>query len=171
MFDMGMWEILLIFVILLIVVGPERLPKLARTLGLWVNKARNMVSSVRSEVERELRVEELRQSIKEQTESEQFRKLSDEVKSFGDDVRGVEREMRSSADRDTAQVGDSVRSAKTGESSGSGTEKPATDKAVTPDATSEHTRDTSRPQTASDTTDNPSTTRTTATTAAERGSE
>ena len=47
MFDMGFWEVVLIFVILLIVVGPERLPKLARTVGLWVGKARTMVSSVR----------------------------------------------------------------------------------------------------------------------------
>lgn len=155
MFDMGMWEILLIFVILLIVVGPERLPKLARTLGLWVNKARTMVSSVRSEVERELRVEELRQSIKEQTESEQFRKLSDEVRSFGDDVRSVDREMRSSVDRDAARVGDAVRSAKSDEASAA--------------ASTESVRDTGeqRPPEPPDVTPSSST----RTTAAERGSE
>lgn len=169
MFDMGMWEVLLIFVILLIVVGPERLPKLARTLGVWVSKARSMVSSVRSEVERELRVEELRQSIKEQTDSEQFRKLSDEVKSFGDDMRGVEREMRSSVDRDTAQVGDTVRSARPGE-----TGKPdhkSADHRPAPSATAstESTDGTAeRSPEASGTT---TTSRTTATTAAERGSE
>lgn len=171
MFDMGMWEILLIFVILLIVVGPERLPKLARTLGLWVNKARNMVSSVRSEVERELRVEELRQSIKEQTESEQFRKLSDEVKSFGDDMRGVEREMRSSVDHDATRVGDAIRSGKASETDRTASagdesvDRPSTTNA----AHSEDNRNTAdhKPP---DSSRSPSA-RNTANTAAERGSE
>ncbi len=103
MFDMGMWEILLIGVILLIVVGPERLPKLARTAGLWINKARSMVASVRSEVERELRVEELRRSISEQTKTEEFRKLTDEVKAIGSD-------LGSSIDKSTSRVGDTLRS-------------------------------------------------------------
>lgn len=167
MFDMGMWEILLIFVILLIVVGPERLPKLARTLGIWVNKARSMVSSVRSEVERELRVEELRRSIKEQTDSEQFRKLSDEVRTFGDDVRGVEREMRSSVDRDATRVGDAVRSAKPDETTVTeSSEKVRNSGEQSPEASgatpSENTPSGAKPSPLS---------RTTATTAAERGSE
>ena len=51
MFDVGFSEILLILVIALIVVGPERLPKLARTAGLWIGKARSIVSSVKAEVE------------------------------------------------------------------------------------------------------------------------
>ena len=86
MFDVGFSEIVLIMVIALIVVGPERLPKLARTIGRWVGKARTIVSSVRSEVERELRVEELKKSIREQTPTEDFRQLSGELKSFGRDL-------------------------------------------------------------------------------------
>ncbi|MCB1807653.1 MAG: twin-arginine translocase subunit TatB, partial [Candidatus Competibacteraceae bacterium] len=87
MFDMGFWEVVLIFVILLIVVGPERLPKLARTVGLWVGKARTMVSSVRSEIEQELRVEELKQSLHKQVDTEDFKALSSEVKSLSSDVK------------------------------------------------------------------------------------
>ena len=65
MFDVGFSEIMLIHrYSTLIVVGPERLPKLARTAGhLDFGKARTIVTSVRSEVERELRVEELKKSI------------------------------------------------------------------------------------------------------------
>ncbi|ABA59500.1 Sec-independent protein translocase protein TatB [Nitrosococcus oceani] len=63
MFDIGFWEILVILVILLIVVGPERLPAVARTTALWIRKARRFVSQVKQEVEEELRAEELRQSL------------------------------------------------------------------------------------------------------------
>jgi sec-independent protein translocase protein TatB len=170
MFDMGMWEIVLIFVILLIVVGPERLPKLARTLGLWVSKARSMVASVRSEVERELRVEELRQSIKEQTESEQFRKLTDEVKSFGDDMRGVERNMRSSIDRGATGVGNSIR---TGSDSDTGGKSPSGDASAekSPPTDAGSSSGVRAPAVQPEKTNDGTAARSTATTSAERGSE
>ena len=103
MFDMGLWEIVLICVILLIVVGPERLPRLARTAGLWVGKARSMVASVRTEVERELRVEELKRSIREQTDSDEFRDLADQVRSINSEARRAEHDMHSDLDRDAAR--------------------------------------------------------------------
>ncbi|NOR39707.1 MAG: twin-arginine translocase subunit TatB, partial [Gammaproteobacteria bacterium] len=40
MFDIGFWEIIFILVISLLVVGPERMPRIARTAGLWVGKMR-----------------------------------------------------------------------------------------------------------------------------------
>ena len=59
MFDVGFWEITVIAVIALIVIGPERLPKAARTAGLWVGKARRMVADVKSDIDREIRESEL----------------------------------------------------------------------------------------------------------------
>ena len=53
MFDVGFQELTLIGVIALIVVGPERLPKMARTLGLWMGKIRYYVGQVKSDIERE----------------------------------------------------------------------------------------------------------------------
>lgn len=76
MFDAGFWELLVIGVLALVVVGPERLPRLARTVGLWVGRARHAFYSVRDEIEREANAEGLRetqQAIRrsmEQTESE-----------------------------------------------------------------------------------------------------
>ncbi|HHA19580.1 MAG TPA: twin-arginine translocase subunit TatB [Methylophaga sp.] len=63
MFDIGFWELLLIAVVALVVVGPERLPKLVRVAGLWVGKANASIQSVRSEISRELRAEELKQAL------------------------------------------------------------------------------------------------------------
>ena len=68
MFDMGFLELLLIGIIALIVLGPERLPKAARTVGLWVAKAKQGFESVKIEIDRELKVQELQQQIKEQKE-------------------------------------------------------------------------------------------------------
>ncbi|NQZ53751.1 MAG: twin-arginine translocase subunit TatB [Piscirickettsiaceae bacterium] len=63
MFDIGFWELLLIAIVALVVVGPERLPKLVRVTGLWVGKANASLQAVRSEISRELRAEELKQTL------------------------------------------------------------------------------------------------------------
>jgi len=63
MFDIGFTELLLIAVVALIVLGPERLPKAARFAGLWVRRARAQWYSVKSELERELAAEELKHSL------------------------------------------------------------------------------------------------------------
>lgn len=63
MFDIGFWELALIGVVALLVVGPERLPGLARTAGMWVGRLRRFVSSVKSDIDRELRADELRQAL------------------------------------------------------------------------------------------------------------
>lgn len=64
MFDIGFWEILLIAVVALVVVGPERLPKLIRVTGLWLGRANASLQSIRSEISKELRAEELKQALK-----------------------------------------------------------------------------------------------------------
>ncbi|MCK5263138.1 MAG: twin-arginine translocase subunit TatB, partial [Gammaproteobacteria bacterium] len=46
MFDVGFWEILMILILALVVIGPERLPGAARTLGLWVGKGRRYIEGV-----------------------------------------------------------------------------------------------------------------------------
>jgi sec-independent protein translocase protein TatB len=64
MFDIGFWEILLIAVVALIVVGPERMPKLIRVTGLWLGRAQASVQSIRSEIAKELRAQELQDALR-----------------------------------------------------------------------------------------------------------
>lgn len=63
MFDIGFGELLLIAVVALVVLGPERLPKAARFAGLWVRRARQQWESVKQELERELEAEELKRNL------------------------------------------------------------------------------------------------------------
>lgn len=78
MFDVGFWELVLIGVVALLVVGPERLPKLARTAGLWIGRGRRMLSNVKAEIDRELKAEELRQIIEKQARSNPLETLIEE---------------------------------------------------------------------------------------------
>jgi sec-independent protein translocase protein TatB len=65
MFDVGFSEIALIAVVALLVLGPERLPKAARTAGALLRRARASWQNVRGEIERELAAEDLRKSMRE----------------------------------------------------------------------------------------------------------
>ena len=65
MFDFSFGEISLIAVVALLVLGPERLPRVARTAGALVRRARNSWQNVRDEIERELQAEELKRSIEQ----------------------------------------------------------------------------------------------------------
>lgn len=72
MFDIGFTELLLIGVVALLVVGPERLPKVARTAGHLLGRFQRYVSSVKSDISREVQLEELLkagQNFKESVES------------------------------------------------------------------------------------------------------
>lgn len=66
MFDVGFWEVALILVLALIVLGPERLPQAARTIGHWVGRARRYVEGVKSEVEKEFDTTELKRILHNQ---------------------------------------------------------------------------------------------------------
>jgi sec-independent protein translocase protein TatB len=101
MFDIGFSELLVIAVVALLVLGPERLPKAARFAGLWVRKARAQWYSVKSEFEREMAADELKRSVGNPADD-----LRREVESAGRELKGavheVEAEVRADADAATA---------------------------------------------------------------------
>ena len=68
MFEFALSEMLLIGVVSLVVLGPQRLPKVARTVGLWVGKIQYFVSNVKTELSRQVEASELR-DVKESLES------------------------------------------------------------------------------------------------------
>ena len=85
MFDFGFSEMLVVAVVALIVLGPERLPKAARFAGLWVRRARAQWYSVKSELESELADDELKRSLRRmQDELQQARA---QLREGGDSLR------------------------------------------------------------------------------------
>ena len=79
MFDIGFFEIVIIFIVTLLVVGPEKLPRVARTAGLWLGKLRGFVSSVKADIDREIASEELKKVLQRQAAVPELEELIDEV--------------------------------------------------------------------------------------------
>ena len=98
MFDLGFGELLMVALVALVVLGPERLPKAARFAGLWVRRARAQWYSVRSELERELAAEELKRNLDAvRTASTDFeRQARDAVTGLDASVRKAEADTRES---------------------------------------------------------------------------
>ena len=86
MLEGSFWELSLIFLIALVVFGPERLPGLARAVGLWVGRARAVVRNFNEQIERELAAEEMRKAAQSARAS---------VEGVKDAVAGEDTTMRS----------------------------------------------------------------------------
>ena len=63
MFDIGFPELLLISVVALVVIGPEKLPETVRTVALWIGRLKRSLSNIRLELENEIGADEIRQQL------------------------------------------------------------------------------------------------------------
>lgn len=91
MFDIAFTELLVIGVVALIVLGPERLPKLARTAGQWVGKLNRYVAQVKQDIDRDMKLEELR-------------KLQQEMKDTAQKYEILAEETREEVKKEASQV-------------------------------------------------------------------
>lgn len=67
MFDIGFWELIMVGIVALLVIGPKELPTMMRTVGGWMGKTRHFVNAVKTEIEREAyRADELKRLLAEQ---------------------------------------------------------------------------------------------------------
>ncbi|MDP3537106.1 MAG: Sec-independent protein translocase protein TatB [Azonexus sp.] len=85
MFDIGFSELMVIGVVALLVIGPERLPKVARTLGHLLGRAQRYVSDVKSDISREIQLDELKKLQTQVTDS--ARELESSVRKEYDTAR------------------------------------------------------------------------------------
>jgi sec-independent protein translocase protein TatB len=89
MFDIGFSELLMVGLVGLIVIGPDKLPGTARTIGMWVGRIRRSVTSIQREISEELKVEELQRktAMTKEKLAEELGDVTDQFKrpSFGDD--------------------------------------------------------------------------------------
>nr|WP_298142067.1 Sec-independent protein translocase protein TatB [uncultured Pseudomonas sp.] len=82
MFDIGFTELLLIGVVALVVLGPDRLPGAVRTAGLWIGRIKRSFSAIKAEVEREIGADEIRRQL----HNEQILDLERDMRSIKDDL-------------------------------------------------------------------------------------
>ncbi len=72
MFEVGFSELMMVGVVALIVIGPQKLPTVARVAGLWIGKTRNTIDQVKTEISLQLQAEELRQLGQQNMVAEQL---------------------------------------------------------------------------------------------------
>lgn len=111
MFDVGFWELTVIGIVALVIVGPERLPGLARTVGLWVGKGRRMIADVKRDIDRELKASEAAElnALKKDIEDagREVSKVKDSIK----ETSGIKDAENSFKDtfKDVEPVGESLK--------------------------------------------------------------
>ena len=95
---MGFAEMMIIGIVALLVIGPERLPSVARKAGAYVAKVKRFITNVKSDVEREFRTDELQQMLKQQ--QEELSSLKDIVNETKKDVDlgSIEKSLRDSGE-------------------------------------------------------------------------
>ena len=94
MFDVGFWELGLIALVALIVIGPERLPKVARTVGLWLGRGRRFIANVKADIDQEIKAQELKEILEKQTrEANPVHEILEETRN---DLNQIKRETENS---------------------------------------------------------------------------
>lgn len=84
MFDIGFWEIALILVLALLILGPERLPQAARSIGYWVGKGRRYIEGVKEQVETEFDTSEFKRLLRNQ--EVQIKELQNKLSDTGNTI-------------------------------------------------------------------------------------
>ena len=88
MFDIGFPELLLISVVALLVIGPEKLPQTIRTVSLWLGRMKASLSSIKAEIEAEIGTDEIRQQIHNES-------IMKELKESKQHIEGIVNETKS----------------------------------------------------------------------------
>ena len=79
MFDIGFSELALVCVIALIVLGPERLPQALRTLGLWFGRMRRTFTTMKTEIEREIGMDDIRRQLHNEAVMDEMKRLQRDI--------------------------------------------------------------------------------------------
>lgn len=74
-FDIGFWELAVILVVALMVIGPDKLPGVARTIGTWVGRTRRFIHNVKGDVEREMRAEEMKKALERDASLDELKQI------------------------------------------------------------------------------------------------
>lgn len=80
MFDIGFSELVLVAIVTLLVIGPEKLPETLRTAGLWLGRLRRSFTAVKTEIEREIGMDDVRRQLHNEAIMDEMKRIEREVK-------------------------------------------------------------------------------------------
>ena len=87
MFDIGFPELVIVSVVALLVIGPEKLPEAIRTMSLWVGRVQRSFASIRREIESEIGADEIRQQLHNENIMKELEETKNTLQQAGQDVR------------------------------------------------------------------------------------
>ncbi|AXV66675.1 MULTISPECIES: Sec-independent protein translocase protein TatB [Pseudoalteromonas] len=99
---MGMWELVVVLIVGLIVLGPERLPVAIRTVSRWMKTLKSVANSVKAEVNEELRIHELHENLKK-AEQQNLKELSPELQDSVNELQKAAQSVTHSYKKDNQE--------------------------------------------------------------------
>lgn len=105
MFDIGFPELVLVAIVGLLVIGPERLPEALRTLGLWFGRMRRSFTAVKAEIEKEIGMDEVKRQLHNEA-------IMDEMKRIESEVRNSATSAKKSINSSMESIGSSIDAAR-----------------------------------------------------------
>ena len=103
MFDIGFTELLVIFVVALLVVGPEQLPVVAKKVGLYLGRLRRSFQAIKDEVEQELEIEAVKAQLKEKAMLAEAKQIEEELTKTVEVIKDTDSETRRVTDESIKQ--------------------------------------------------------------------
>ena len=94
MFDIGFSEILIIATLILIVMGPRRLPETIKTITLWIGRLRNFINSARSDIENEVGIDEIKKQLHNEKVMQEIAKTKEELNSVTQDLSSDKKDAK-----------------------------------------------------------------------------
>lgn len=111
MFDIGFWELILISILGLVVLGPERLPVAIRSVMRFVNSAKSMANNVKEELDHELKIQELQENLRK-AEKMGMEELAPDLKQSVEELKQAAQSVQQPYKKDDASSEEASPSAK-----------------------------------------------------------
>ncbi len=97
MFDIGFPELILVSIVALLVIGPEKLPQTIRTLSLWLGRLKRSLANIKADIEAEIGADEIRQQIHNESVLKELKHSKEQLDSIVSETRGELSELSTAA--------------------------------------------------------------------------
>ena len=106
MFDIGFWELLTIFVIGVVVVGPQKLPEVVKELYSFLGRIRRMYENAKNDLSRELELDEIKKAAQQADMSEHIKKINQSIMEAEQSGKDLLRQVSEKADDNDEEIDD-----------------------------------------------------------------